>query len=86
LYDTPGTSSSASSFLSPPGWSTAARSAKPSTIRRIAEAPGEGGNAAVQFLREQERIASIRTRESLKIGGIINIGVGIGHYLSLRPS
>lgn len=48
------------------------------TIRRIAEAPGEGGNAAVQLLREQERIASIRTREGLKIGGIINIGVGIG--------
>jgi hypothetical protein len=51
---------------------------KSETIRRIAEAPGEGGNSAVMLLREQERIASIKTREGLKIGGIINIGVGIG--------
>ena len=40
--------------------------------------PGQGGNAAVELLREQERIASIKTREGLKIGGIINMGVGIG--------
>jgi hypothetical protein len=51
---------------------------KADTIRRIAEAPGEGGNAAVQLLREQERVANFKTREGLKIGGIINIGVGIG--------
>jgi hypothetical protein len=51
---------------------------KADTIRRIAEAPGQGGNAAVELLREQERIASIKTREGLKIGGIINLGVGLG--------
>ncbi len=51
---------------------------KSETIRRIAEAPGEGGNAAVQLLREQERIAGMKTREGLKIGGIINVGVGLG--------
>jgi hypothetical protein len=57
---------------------------KSETIRRIAEAPGEGGNAAVQLLREQERMASMKTREGLKIGGIINIGVGIGVTIFLR--
>jgi hypothetical protein len=57
---------------------------KAETIRRIAEAPGEGGNAAVQLLREQERIASIKVREGLKIGGIINVGVGIGVTIFLR--
>jgi hypothetical protein len=51
---------------------------KSETIRRIAEAPGQGGNAAVELLREQERIASIKTREGMKIGGIINMCVGIG--------
>jgi hypothetical protein len=51
---------------------------KADTIRRIAEAPGEGGNSAVQLLREQERVASFKTREGLKIGGIINMAVGIG--------
>ncbi len=57
---------------------------KADTIRRIAEAPGEGGNAAVQLLREQERMASMKTREGLKIGGLINIGVGIGVTIFLR--
>ncbi|MGA8743499.1 MAG: hypothetical protein WB561_20075 [Terracidiphilus sp.] len=51
---------------------------KADTIRRIAEAPGQGGNAAVELLREQEHIASIKRREGMKIGGIINMGVGIG--------
>jgi hypothetical protein len=51
---------------------------KADTIRRIAEAPGQGGNAAVELMREQARMASLKTREGLKIGGIINIGVGIG--------
>ena len=30
---------------------------KAETIRRIAEAPGNGGKAAIELLREQERIA-----------------------------
>lgn len=51
---------------------------KADTIRRIAEAPGQGGNAAVELMREQARMASLKTREGLKIGGIINMGVGIG--------
>ena len=77
-------------FRSPPGWITAVKEREAfyqaETIRRIAEAPGEGGNAAVQLLREHERMASIKTREGLKIGGIINIGVGIGVTIFLRIS
>jgi hypothetical protein len=57
---------------------------KAETIRRIAEAPGQGGNAAVELMREQARMASLKTREGLKIGGIINIGVGIGLTIFLR--
>ena len=30
------------------------------------------------MMREEERIERIKTLEGLKIGGIINIGVGIG--------
>jgi Domain of unknown function (DUF6249) len=51
---------------------------KAETIRRVAEAPGQGGNAAVELMREQARMASLKTREGMKIGGIINIGVGLG--------
>lgn len=57
---------------------------KAETFRRIAEAPGEGGKTAVELLQAQERIKTIKTREGLKIAGIINIGVGLGVTIFLR--
>lgn len=57
---------------------------KAETFRRVAEAPGNGANAAVELLREQERIKGIKAREGLKIGGVINVAVGIGLMIFLR--
>jgi hypothetical protein len=57
---------------------------KAENIRRIAEAPGEGSQTALQLLREEERIKRIKSREGLKIGGLINIGVGLGLIIFLR--
>lgn len=54
------------------------------TMRRITEAPADASTAAVQLLREQERIKAIKSREGLKMGGIINIGVGAGLLIFLR--
>jgi hypothetical protein len=54
------------------------------TFRRVAEAPGESGTSAVQLLREQERMQAIKTREGLKIGGVINVGVGAGLIIFLH--
>lgn len=54
------------------------------TMRRISEAPGDGGNAAIQLLREQDRLKAIKAREGLKMGGVINIGVGVGLLIFLR--
>lgn len=51
---------------------------KSETIRRIAEAPGDGGKATIELLHAQNRIAMAKTREALKIAGIINVGVGVG--------
>jgi Flp pilus assembly protein TadB len=51
---------------------------KSETIRRIAEASGDGAKAAIEMLREEDRLKRIKSREGLKIGGVINIGVGIG--------
>jgi len=48
------------------------------TFRRLAEAPGEGAKAALELLREQDRREHLKKREGMKIGGLINIGVGIG--------
>ena len=54
------------------------------TLKRIAEAPGEGAKAAVDLMREDQRIKRIKAREGLKIAGLINIGVGIGLFIFLR--
>ena len=41
------------------------------TFRRMAEAPGDGAKAAVEILREEERIKQIKVREGLKMAGVI---------------
>ena len=57
---------------------------KAETFRRVAEAPGESGNSAIQLLREEERIKAIKTREGMKIGGLVNVSVGIGLIIFLH--
>jgi hypothetical protein len=54
------------------------------TIRRLAEASGEGAKAAMELMREQNRLTRLRIIEGIKIGGIINLGVGIGLVIFLR--
>jgi hypothetical protein len=51
---------------------------KSEMIRRLAEAQGEGAKAAMQLLYEEERQREAKRREGLKIGGLVNIAVGIG--------
>lgn len=57
---------------------------KAETIRRVAEASPDGAQATVNLLREQDRLNRLKAREGLKIGGVINMGVGIGLVLFLR--
>jgi hypothetical protein len=57
---------------------------KSETIRRVAEASGDGARATIELLREEERRKIIKARESFKIGGVINLGVGIGLVIFLR--
>lgn len=57
---------------------------KSETIRRVAEASPDGAKATVELLREQSRLGLIKTREALKIAGVINIGVGVGLVIFLR--
>jgi uncharacterized membrane protein YeaQ/YmgE (transglycosylase-associated protein family) len=49
---------------------------KAETIRRVAEASGEGAKAALELLQQQSRMERQRKREGMKIGGIICIAVG----------
>ena len=46
------------------------------TVRRLTEASGEGAKAAIELLREQDRIERGKRHEGLKIGGLVNLGVG----------
>jgi hypothetical protein len=49
---------------------------KAETIRRVAEASGEGAKAALELLQQQSRFERQKGREGMKIGGIICIAVG----------
>ncbi len=53
------------------------------TLRRISESSGEGAKAAIDLLREEERLKRIKAREGVKIGGVVNVGVGIGLVIFL---
>jgi hypothetical protein len=57
---------------------------KAETIRRVAEASPDGAKATLELLREQDRLNQIKTREGMKIGGLINVAVGTGLILFLR--
>ena len=57
---------------------------KADTMRRLAEGTGDGAKAAIQLMREEERIKRIKMLEGLKIAGIINLGVGVGLVIFLR--
>jgi hypothetical protein len=54
------------------------------TLRRVAEAPGEGAKAALELIQSEARRERQRKREGMKAGGLINIGVGVGLMIFLR--
>jgi len=56
---------------------------KSETVRRIAESSGEGVQAAIELLRDDDRLRQHRKREGMKISGLINIGVGLGMVFGL---
>jgi len=57
---------------------------KADTMRRLVESSGEGAKIAMEMLKEQDRQQRVKTREGMKIGGLINLGVGIALMIFLR--
>jgi hypothetical protein len=57
---------------------------KAETIRRVAEASGEGAKAAFELLQQQSRLARQKQREGMKIGGIVCVAVGLASVIFLR--
>ena len=56
---------------------------KAEMMKRIAEVGGDR-NPALEYLREQERIAEGKRIGGIKLGGLINVGVGIGIMIFLK--
>jgi hypothetical protein len=57
---------------------------KAETVRRLTESSGDGAKAAIELLREQDRMDRSKKREGLKIGGLINLAVGVALMIFLR--
>ena len=57
---------------------------KAETFRRLVEASGEGAKSAVEMMREEDRLKRQSAREGMKVGGLVNIGVGVGLMIFLR--
>jgi Flp pilus assembly protein TadB len=57
---------------------------KAETVRRVTESSGDGAKAAIELLREQDRMQRRMKSEGMKIGGLINIAVGVGLMIFLR--
>lgn len=56
---------------------------KADALRRLAEAPAESSRMALEMMRAEDRRKFIKQREGIKLGGLINVGVGIGLAIML---
>jgi hypothetical protein len=56
---------------------------KADMMKKIAELGGDR-NPALDYLREQERIAAAKRLGGYKLGGLINAGVGLGLMIFLK--
>jgi hypothetical protein len=57
---------------------------KAETFRRLVESSGEGAKAALDYLREEDRVRRVKAREGMKIAGLICVGVGAAMVILLR--
>lgn len=51
------------------------------TLKRLTEA--QGGEKALEYLREETRLLERRMREGLKLGGLVTLAVGVGLMIFL---
>jgi hypothetical protein len=53
-------------------------------LKKIAESQGPGLASALELLREEAKINAIRTKQGLKIGGMVMVGIGVGLLVFLH--
>lgn len=83
-------------FISIAVWTEARRKEreayyKAETVRRLTEMPGQGAQAVIEMMREEERIergrevaSQVKKLDGMKIGGAVNICIGAALYAFLR--
>jgi hypothetical protein len=53
-------------------------------LKKIAETQGPGAASALELLREEAKIGSLRTKQGLKIGGLVCFAAGLGVLIFLK--
>jgi hypothetical protein len=76
------------SFIAVTSWADARRKEREAyyrseTLKKIAESHGEGAAAALEYMREEDRLGAQRARDGQKLGGMITAAVGIGLMIFL---
>jgi hypothetical protein len=53
-------------------------------LKKLADTPGPGATSALELMREEARLETLRTRQGLKIGGMVTMAVGVGLMIFLK--
>lgn len=57
---------------------------KADMLKKVAESPQQGASAAIEMMRTQQAMITHRTKEGLKIGGMVLVAIGIGLLIFLH--
>lgn len=71
------------SFIAVASWSDNRRKERESyykndMLKKLAESSGAGATAAMELMREEDRLQVVRKRQDMKVGGMVVFGTGIG--------
>jgi hypothetical protein len=77
------------SMISVATWSEARRKEreayyKNDMLKKLSETQGPGVTSALELMREETRIAVLRTKQGLQIGGLVTAASGLGVLIFLR--
>ncbi len=75
------------SFVAVASWADARRKEreayyKSETLKKVAES--QAGGAVLELFREEQKVEDRRRREGLKLGGVVNLAVGVGLLIFLK--
>ena len=77
------------SFLAINSYSDARRKERESyykndMLKKVADAQGPGANSALEIMREEARLSTVRMQQGLQIGGLVTGAVGLAVLIFLR--